>query len=104
MMVKPTAPHPMVSISNQIGALATGPVFLDEGSKKFSPLLMRCFTVFGHDDHVNTSDDNRSTEQNDHGRMFIQKQNVGGDSEDWKQQQNGNHLRNRISRINPVPQ
>ncbi len=51
MMVKPTAPHPMVSISNQIGALATGPAFLDEGSKKFSPLLMRCFPVFGHDDH-----------------------------------------------------
>ena len=51
MMVKPTAPHPMVSISNQIGALATGPVFLDEGSKKFSPLLMRWFPVFGHDDH-----------------------------------------------------
>ena len=35
MMVKPTALHPMVSISNQIGALATGTVFLDEGSKKF---------------------------------------------------------------------
>ena len=39
-MVKPTALHPMVSISNQIGALATGPVFLDEGSKKFFPLLI----------------------------------------------------------------
>ena len=51
MMVKPTAPHPMVSISNQIGALPTGPVFLDEGSKNFFPLLMRCFPVFGHDDH-----------------------------------------------------
>ena len=51
MMVKPTAPHPMVSISNQIGALPTGPVFLDEGSKNFSPLLVRCFPVFGHDDH-----------------------------------------------------
>ena len=51
MMVKPTAPHPMVSISNQIGALATGPVFLDEGSKKFFPLLKRCFPVFGDDDH-----------------------------------------------------
>ena len=51
MMVKPTAPHPMVSISNQIGALATEPVFLYEGSKKFFHLLMRCFPVFGHDDH-----------------------------------------------------
>ena len=51
MMVKPTAPHPMVSISNQIGALPTRPVFLDEGSKNFSPLLVRCFPVFGHDDH-----------------------------------------------------
>ncbi len=39
MMVKPTALHPMVSISNQIGALATGLVFIDDGSKKFTSLL-----------------------------------------------------------------
>ena len=45
MMVKPTALHPMVSISNQIGALATGPVFLDEGSKKFYPLLILLLVV-----------------------------------------------------------
>ena len=44
MMVKPTALHPMVSISNQIGALATGPVFLDEGSKKL-PLLINTIIV-----------------------------------------------------------
>jgi hypothetical protein len=35
----------MVSISNQIGALATGPVFLDEGSKKFTPLLILLLVV-----------------------------------------------------------
>ena len=51
MMVKPIAPHPMVSISNQIGALITGPVFFDEDSKKFSSLIMRSFQVFGHEDH-----------------------------------------------------
>ena len=45
MMVKPTAPHPMVSISNQIGALATGPGFLDEGAKKFPPLLILLLLV-----------------------------------------------------------
>ena len=45
MMVKPTALHPMVSISNQIGTLATGPVFLDEGSKKFYLLLVFLLVV-----------------------------------------------------------
>ena len=45
MMVKPTALHPMVIISNQVGELATGPVFLDEGSKKFFPLLILLLVV-----------------------------------------------------------
>ena len=50
MMVNPTALHPMVSISNQIEALATGTVFLDEGSKKFYPLLilLLVINVFEH--------------------------------------------------------
>ena len=45
MMVNPTALHPMVSISNQILALANGTVLLDEGSKKFPPLLILLLVV-----------------------------------------------------------
>ena len=48
MMVNPTALHPMVSISNQIGALATGTVFLDEGSKNFTLLILLQINVFEH--------------------------------------------------------